>query len=126
MEEPEVVYVVDADYETCRTVAEMLKSAGLAPRPFHSGGAFLANGRLHCFGCVVLELALPDMSGLEVQTRLSAVGSPLQVIFLSDQATVPDAVQAIKAGALDFIRKPPNKGQLLSLIEDALAHSHVH
>lgn len=118
-----VVYVVDDDHAVRDSLRWVLESAGYAVRVFGSAEEFLATYRRGGIGCLVLDVAMPGMSGLELQTRLHAIDAELPVIFISAHGTVPTAVSAMRRGAVDFLMKPFDNHALLQRVEDALAIS---
>jgi FixJ family two-component response regulator len=97
----------------------LLESVSLTVETFASAGEFLSRFEDRP-GCLVLDLRMPGMSGLELQQRLAALGSPLPIIFLTGHGDVPDAVAAMRAGAVDFLRKPFRDQDLLDRIQRAL------
>lgn len=118
-----VVYVVDDDQAVRDSLRWVLESAGYAVRVFGSAEAFLSAYRRGGIGCLVLDVAMPGMSGLELQAQLSAIDADLPVIFISAHGTVPTAVSAMRRGAVDFLMKPFDNHALLQRVEDALAIS---
>jgi len=115
------VYVVDDDEAVRDSLGELLGGLGYRVLPFASGEAFLAAHAPDWRGCVLLDLAMPGMSGAEVQAELLRRGSALPVIFLSGHGDIPSAVKAVKAGALDFLQKPVS-GRLLHARIDVALH----
>lgn len=99
---------------------ELLESYGFAVSTYASGGAFLDAVTVPRRGCVLLDVRLPDMSGLEVQRRLAARGADLPTIMITAFADIAIAVAAMKAGAVDFIEKPVSAERLLASIAAAL------
>lgn len=122
-EEPrtgETVYLVDLDPGTLRWLEPELCRAGLAVARFSSAERFLGSVARTGPGVVILESTLPGMSGLDLQRRLTEMELDLPLIFLSRDADVPTAVQAIRAGAVDFLEKPAAPARLLRRIRQAL------
>jgi len=115
------VYVVDDDASTRELLAWLMKREGLAVETFADPRAFLEGHRRGVPGCLILDLDMPGMSGLDVQANLTASGVALPIIFLSGRADVPNAVRAVKQGAVDFIEKPFDYKQVVSLVRDCLA-----
>lgn len=102
----QVAYVVDDD-ESTRTLWQwLMESKGIAVRTFATAAEFLAAYHDEEAGCLVLDLQLPDMSGLELQRQLSSRGVEIPIIFVTGHGDVPAAVSALKGGAVDFIQKP--------------------
>lgn len=116
------VVIVDDDSIVRETLEEMLREAGLEVRSFPSAGDFLSSGPLSRPACLVLDLLLPDQDGLQLQQKLAADGLGVPIIFLTGHGDVESSVQAMKAGAVDFFRKPYNVTQLVASIRLALAH----
>jgi two-component system, LuxR family, response regulator DctR len=117
---PAVVHVVDDDGAIRDSLAWLLGSRGLAARTWPSAEAFLAGHDPAQPGCLVLDIRMEGMSGIELFDALKADGSPLPVIFLTGHGDVPLAVAALKKGAFDFVEKPFNDNQLVDLVIEAL------
>jgi len=115
------VFVVDDDDAVRDGLRMLLESAGLQAQSFRSPEEFIAGYRPDRAGCLVLDIRMPGMSGLELQQRLPALGIALPVIILTGHGDVPAAVQALKSGAVDFIEKPFDAELLLERIRGALA-----
>jgi len=118
-----IVYVVDDDKLLRRALKRLLGSVGLAVQTFATADAFLAHPLPDRPGCVVLDLRMPGASGLTVQEQLARADRVLPIIFLTGHADVPTTVQAMKAGAVDFIEKPFNDQALLDAVQRALARA---
>jgi FixJ family two-component response regulator len=116
------VYVVDDDQGMLDSTVWLLESVGLKALPFTSGQAFLDACDEHSQGCVLLDVRMPGMGGLNVQEALRARGINMPVIFVSGHADVPIVVRAFRAGAVDFIEKPYNEQLLLDSVQQALSH----
>jgi len=117
---PQVVYVVDDSPDILDVVQILLKSVNLKVRTFVSGEEFLSKVDHTARGCLLLDVRMPGMSGLEVQDALKAHGVTLPVIFLTGHGEVATAVQAMREGALDFIEKPFQPQLLLDRIHACL------
>lgn len=115
-----VVYVVDDDQGMLESTVWLLESVGLNALPFTSGQAFLQACDPTLNACVVLDIRMPTMGGLNVQLALKERGINMPVIFVSGHADVPIVVRAFKAGAHDFIEKPYNQQMLLDSVQHAL------
>jgi len=115
-----VVHLIDDDEAVRRAVAFLLTSAGLAVRVHESATAFLAALPTLQPGCIVTDLRMPEVDGLELQRRLKSLGAKLPIIIMTGHADVSLAVEAMKAGAIDFIEKPFDDEQMLSAIRAAL------
>jgi two-component system response regulator FixJ len=116
-EELRLVHLVDDDEAIRRSVGFMLKTSGYHVRTYESGVALLKGAPHLESGCVLLDIRMPGMDGLEVQKTLRDKGVTLPVIIMTGHGDVSLAVQAMKAGAVDFIEKPFEKAVLLSAIE---------
>jgi FixJ family two-component response regulator len=114
------VFVVDDDPGVGKSVRFLLGTVGLAAETFLSGDEFLEAYDPERSGCLVLDVRMPGMSGLDVQARLRELGSHLPIIFVTAHGDVPMAVDAVKAGAMDFIQKPFRDQDLLDKIQEAL------
>ena len=115
-----VIYVVDDDEGMRRALDTLLSTVGYKTAVFAHPSAFLADIKPDAPGCLVLDIRMPDMSGLEVQQHLNRMGSMLPVIFITGHGDVPMAVQAMKEGAFEFIQKPFRDQDLLDRINHAL------
>ncbi|MET0496674.1 MAG: response regulator transcription factor [Steroidobacteraceae bacterium] len=114
------IYVVDDDDIMRQAIALLLRTVGYNPIVFARPGDFLAKYDSNQHGCVVLDIRMPDMSGLEVQQQLNRAGAILPVIFITGHGDIPMAVQAMKDGAFDFLTKPFRDQDLLDRINSAL------
>ena len=114
------VYVVDDDQGMLDSTVWLLESVGLTALPFTSGRAFLDACDEHSQGCVLLDVRMPGMGGLNVQEALRSRGIQMPIIFVSGHADVPIVVRAFRAGAVDFIEKPYNEQLLLDSVQQAL------
>jgi FixJ family two-component response regulator len=114
------VYVVDDDDGMRRALDTLLSTVGYKTAVFSRPSEFLANFKADAPGCLVLDIRMPDMSGLEVQQHLNRMGSMLPVIFITGHGDVSMAVQAMKEGAFEFIQKPFRDQDLLDRINHAL------
>lgn len=116
----QLVYVVDDDQGMLDSTLWLLESVGLKGVPFTSGRAFLEACDAAANACVLLDVRMPGMGGLNVQEEMRARGIDLPIIFVSGHADVPIVVRAFKAGAVDFIEKPYNEQLLLDSVQQAL------
>ncbi|WP_300396575.1 response regulator FixJ [uncultured Sphingobium sp.] len=117
------IYVVDDDEAIRRSLSFLLKTSGFAVQLFEGGMPFLKEAGHLAPGCVLLDVRMPDMDGLEVQRELRGRGVMLPVIIMTGHGDVDMAVQAMKAGASDFIEKPFEKAALLACIAAAQRQS---
>lgn len=115
-----IVYIVDDDPDLRKMVATLSQAAGLSAQAFGSAREFLASFDDQQFGCVVLDLNLPGMSGLQLQQQLTEHGSAIPIIFLSGVCEISAAAAAMRAGAIDFISKPFCVHHLLERIHEAI------
>lgn len=117
------VYVVDDDEVVLATTGDLLWDAGYEPQMFASPLDFLAAVDHAVPGCLVLDLRMPEMSGIEVLARLNEAGAAIRTILLSGHGDVPRAVAAMRAGALDFVQKPCRSDHLIQAVERAITVS---
>ncbi len=117
------LYVVDDDEAVRRSLGLLLLSRGHAVQTFASGDAFLASAKWQDSGCVILDLRMPGVSGLQVFDQLRAAASPLVVLFLSGNGDISIAVDAVKRGAFDWLEKPCSEDILLKKVQQALARA---
>lgn len=115
------IYLVDDDEAVRRSAGFMLKTSGFAVEPFASGIEFLKSVEGLAPGCILLDVRMPGMDGLEVQRALGERGITFPVIVLTGHGDVNVAVAAMKAGALDFIEKPFEKSVILAALEEGFA-----
>ncbi|SRR5713101_1897944 len=119
------VFVVDDDDDVRVSIAELLRAAGLHAEAFASAQEFLGRARGDGPSCLVLDLQLPGMSGLEVQRELASAGDSMPIIFLTGHGDIPTTVKAMKSGAVEFLTKPFDDQHLLDAIQQALARDQV-
>ena len=115
------IYVVDDDPSVRDSTEVLLKSVGFNVKTFGSAQAFLKANLQKDLGCLVLDVRMPGMSGLDLQQKLVSAKIPLPVIFITSHGTVPMSVRAMKAGAVDFLQKPFEEQDLLDAINRAIA-----
>lgn len=121
MAEPSAtVYVVDDEPDMLKAVERLLGAAGFSVRTFPSPERFLAQHDDMAPGCIVLDLALPGLNGLELQQALQAQGSSLPIIFLTGRGDIAASVRAMKLGAADFLTKPVDADELIAAVDAAL------
>ena len=121
MTERRMIHIVDDEEAIRRSASFMLKTSGFDVQTWASGVAFLKEVRTVEPGCILLDVRMPQMDGLEVQQALSANGVAMPVIVLTGHGDISIAVRAMKAGAVDFIEKPFEKAKLLEAIEAGFA-----
>ncbi|MGN6121516.1 MAG: response regulator transcription factor, partial [Sphingomonas oligoaromativorans] len=112
-----MVHVVDDDDALRRSVSFLLKTSGYAVTSWPTGGAFLKEAKHVEPGCILLDVRMPEMDGLEVQAALADRGIDMPVIILTGHGDIPMAVTAMRAGAIDFLEKPFEKAALLTSVE---------
>lgn len=119
MSEGKLVHLVDDDDSVRRSVGFMLKTSGHRVQSYSSGTELLKEATKLEPGCILLDIRMPGMDGLEVQQELQSRGVSLPVIILTGHGDIPLSVRAMKAGAIDFIEKPFEKGVLVAAIDEA-------
>jgi FixJ family two-component response regulator len=117
-----IVLVVDDDDGMRSALQRLLTRAGLAVEAYASGAALLAGARFDRPGCIVLDVNMPQMSGLEVQAQLKQRSVALPVVFLTGAADIPIAVAAMREGAVDFVEKPFENDDLVARVRVAIEH----
>src|SRR5262245_717253 len=120
-----LVFIVDDDRSTRESLRNLIRSAGLNAQTFSSAQEFLAAERPKTPSCLVLDVQLPGLSGLDLQRELAKAGVKIPIIFITGHGDIPTSVRAIKAGALEFLTKPVNREDLLHAIEQGIARDHM-
>jgi FixJ family two-component response regulator len=115
-----IVFVVDDDASVCEALSSLLRAVGWQVRTFPSAAAFLEFSRPELPACLVLDVRLPGASGLDLQRQLAGRGDRLPIIFMSSHGDIPMTVQAMKAGAVEFLPKPFREEHLLAVIDGAI------
>lgn len=115
------VYIVDDDDSVRRSVGFMLKTSGIEVQTFDTGVEFLKQSRDLQPGCVLLDIRMPEMDGLEVQAELIERGVPYPIVIMTGHGDVELAVQSMKAGAVDFIEKPFDKTVMLAAVKEGFS-----
>jgi FixJ family two-component response regulator len=118
-----IVFVVDDDISVRESLELLIRDAGWEVETFKSAHEFLSRPRLPVPSCLILDISLPDVSGLDLQKRLANDRAEMPIIFITGHGDVPTSVAAMKGGAVDFFPKPFNDGPLLSAIGLALERS---
>ena len=119
------VFVVDDDPAVLKSLSRLLRSARLDAATFSTPREFLERHDPSAPGCLVLDVAMPGLNGLELQEALTAMGSELPIIFLTGHGDIPMSVQAMKRGAVDFLTKPVNDEDLLKAVRAAIEKDSV-
>jgi FixJ family two-component response regulator len=122
---PPTVFIIDDDADVRGAIAELLRSVGLRAEVFASAPEFLAREREAGPSCLVLDLRLPGMSGLDVQRELARTGASIPIIFITGHGDIPTTVRAMKSGAVEFLTKPFGDQALLDAIHQALERDRV-
>ena len=120
-----IVFVVDDDISVRESLELLIRCEGWQPETFSSGQEFLSHPRALVPSCLVLDFSLPGLNGLELQKRMAVERTDMPIIFITGHADVPTTVQALKAGAVEFLTKPFGEDALLSAIRAALEQSRV-
>jgi FixJ family two-component response regulator len=120
-----IVFVVDDDISVRESLESLIRCAGWQPETFASAQEFLARPRVLAPSCLVLDVALPGLNGLDLQKRIAADRIDMPIIFITGYGDVPMTVQAMKAGAVEFLTKPFNDDVLLSAIRHAIERSNT-
>ncbi|MBR1170225.1 response regulator transcription factor [Bradyrhizobium liaoningense] len=118
-----IVFVVDDDISVRESLELMISSAGWRPETFSSAQAFLSHPRVQAPSCLILDVNLPDLNGLELQVRVAGDRTDMPIIFITGYGDVPTSVRAMKAGAVEFLTKPFSDDALLEAIRNAIEHS---
>ena len=122
---PSCVVVIDDDEGFRESLGRLLRSAGVNPRLFASINDFVGSDPPDCPTCLVLDVRLPERSGLDFQRDLAAAGVTVPIVFVTGHGDIPMSVQAIKAGAIEFLTKPFREQDLLDAISVGLARDRV-
>jgi FixJ family two-component response regulator len=119
------VFVVDDDISVRESLESLIRCAGWQPETFASAQEFLSHPRVLAPSCLVLDVGLPDLNGLDLQKRVAVDRTDMPIIFITGYGDVPMTVQAMKAGAVEFLTKPFGDDVLLSAIRHAIERSHI-
>jgi DNA-binding NtrC family response regulator len=119
-----LIYIVDDDASVRNGLDNLLRSAGFAVQSFSSAREFLASARADVPSCLLLDVQLPGLSGLDLQQELAKSGVQIPIIFITGHGDIPMSVRAMKAGAIEFLTKPVNDEDLLDAIQQAVARDH--
>jgi FixJ family two-component response regulator len=118
-----VVFVVDDDISVRESLRSLILTEGWQPALFESAREFLARSPMTTPSCLILDVNLPDLSGLDLQQRITSKNVPMPIIFVTGYGDVPTSVQAMKAGAAEFLTKPFNADVLIDAVRSALLRS---
>jgi len=119
------VFVVDDDISVRESLESLIRFAGWQPQTFASAQEFLSRPRVFVPSCLVLDVTLPDLNGLDLQQRIATDRIDMPIIFITAHGDVPMTVRAMKAGAVEFLTKPYRDEVLLSAIQQAIECSHA-
>lgn len=125
MTSPETVFVVDDDLSVREALSSLIRSVGLHAETFASAADFLVHPQPRSISCLVLDVRMPGLSGLDLQEAFSRSGDPIPIIFITGHGDIPMAVRAMKAGAVEFLAKPFRDEDLLEAIRLALRRDRV-
>jgi FixJ family two-component response regulator len=120
-----IVFVVDDDVSVRESLEALIRCAGWQPETFASAQEFLSRPRVLAASCLVLDVTLPDLNGLDLQKRVAVDRTDMPIIFISGYGDVPMTVQAMKAGAVEFLTKPFGDDVLVTAIRHAIELSHA-
>ena len=123
MDPVQCVFVVDDDAFVLRAIERLVRSTGLSVETFTSAASFLERLPYEGAACLVLDMSMPGLSGLDVQSAMAVLAADMPIVFLSGASDVPDAAKAMRNGAVDFLTKPVNDVELLDAVLYALAAS---
>ena len=124
-QEVPTVFIVDDDSDVRESLQELLESVGLRSQSFSTAQAFLGVGRADGPSCLILDVRLPGISGLDLQNELKRGRISIPIIFLTAHADVPMSVKAMKSGAFEFLTKPFRQQDLLDAVQRSLARSRI-
>ena len=124
--ESSMVFIVDDDPLIRASIQGLLKSASLQSESFETAEQFLKRGRWDGPSCLILDISLPGMSGLDFQALLQNAGLQIPIIFVTGHGDIPKTVKAMKLGASEFLTKPFNDQELLDAVDQALARDRSH
>jgi two-component system, LuxR family, response regulator FixJ len=116
-----IVHLVDDDASFLAAISRLLRASGFAVKAFSSACDFLEHREANAPGCVLADLEMPEMSGLELQSALARTCNPLPILFLTGHGDIPSTVHAMRGGAEDFLEKRASKEKLLNAVNRALA-----
>jgi FixJ family two-component response regulator len=120
---PPIVFVVDDDLSVRESLEMLITAAGWRPVLFGSARSFLEASQTAAPSCLLLDVNMPDLNGLDLQGMVTQSGNKMPIIFISGYKDVPATVQALKAGAMDFLTKPIDSAELLAAVRSALSRS---
>ena len=116
----ETVFIIDDDASVRKSLSRLLRSHGFAVEPFGSGEQFLEREPFQGVGCIVLDLRMPGLGGMDLQDQLGKTGYGMPIVFISGYGDVPTSVQAMRKGAVHFLPKPFDDEELLQAVKEAI------
>lgn len=122
---PPTVFVIDDDEHVRASIEGLMRAAGLRAKSFATAEEFLRAPPLDAPSCLILDVSLPGMNGLEFQQKLRNAGLHIPIVFITAHGNIPMSVRAMKSGAVEFLTKPFDDEELLGAIQQALAHDRV-
>ena len=120
-----IVFVIDDDASFRQSTGRLIQSMGFQVKTFGTAAEFLSTGRTDVPSCMVLDVRLPGLSGLDLQQELGEAGIEIPIIFITGHGDIPMSVRAMKAGAVEFLTKPFREQDLLDAIRQAIKRDHV-
>jgi FixJ family two-component response regulator len=120
-----IVFIIDDDASFRRSTGRLIQSMGFQVKTFGGAAEFLSTGRTDVPSCMVLDVRLPGLSGLDLQQELGEAGIEIPIIFITGHGDIPMSVRAMKAGAVEFLTKPFREQDLLDAIRQAVKRDHV-
>ena len=121
-----LIAIVDDDRSAREGLQSLIESAGWRAETFPSAQDFLAHPGTEAPSCLILDLQMPGLSGLELQKRMAEVGREIPIVFLTGHGNIPASVKAMKAGAVEFLTKPFDEDELLRAVQEALERDRSH
>ena len=115
-----IIAIVDDDLSVCEGLDSLIRSVGWRAESFASAQEFLARAAAEPPSCLILDLQLPGLSGLDLQRRMAEIGLEIPIVFLTGHGSIPTSVRAMKAGATEFLTKPVDEEELLRAIQEAI------
>lgn len=120
IDEKPTVFIVDDDPSACRGLSRLIQAAGMSVQSYSSAQDFLGQADDNSHGCIVLDVKMPGLSGLDLQTELQRKNIALPIVFVSGHSEISDTAVAMKRGAIDFLTKPVDRDHLLKAVAEAL------
>lgn len=114
------IFVIDDDPSARRGLVRLIRAAGMSVQEYASAKEFIDQKFSHNYGCIVLDVKMPEMSGLDLQAALNKISPTLPIIFVSGHSEIPDVATAMKRGAIDFLTKPVERDKLFEAIAESL------